>query len=196
MLIVGIGLITYPKIDSWIQEHKQLELLTEWSQETHKPLADLHPSDQEEEIDADVKPLPQWKEVDGSLLLGSLSITAIDLKEPIVHGTDAISLKEGAGSVVEDRLPGQSGNFVLAGHRSWTEGRHFNRLGELETGDFIDIDTSAGSFHYKVTETELVLPSDLSVLNNDGDEALLTLITCHPKRNPTHRLIIKAKLQL
>ncbi|MCD9021270.1 class D sortase [Cohnella silvisoli] len=197
MLFTGIALIVYPRIDSQIQQHKQDVLLAQWDQEirSQSPPSKTPNEPPENTIRPASIKLPQWNQVDGFQLLGSLSIEAIDLKEPIVRGADAESLKHGAGSVVENRMPGQAGNFVLAGHRSWTFGRHFNRLAELKPGDAIDIDTSAGPYRYTVTEITLVTPDDLTVLNNNGAEADLTLITCHPKRNPTHRLIVKAKLQ-
>ncbi|RED61600.1 class D sortase [Cohnella lupini] len=197
-LLIGIGLIAYPRIDARIQQNKQEDLLTQWSDKIRFRSNDPPSANAESLLqtpNAASVNLPIWKEVDGFQLLGSVRIDSIELNEPIVRGADAKSLKQGAGSVVEDRLPGQAGNFVLAGHRSWTFGRHFNRLGELKPGDEIDIDTSAGLYRYSITETTLVLPEDLSVLdNNAGDDSVLTLITCHPKRNPTHRMIIKATL--
>jgi len=197
-LLIGIGLIAYPRIDSKIQQNKQDALLAHWSEEfrvrTSLPSPLVSDGSGQAAVPTNIK-LPQWKNVEGFQLLGSLQIDSIDLNEPIIRGADVASLKEGAGSVVEDRLPGQAGNFVLAGHRSWTFGRHFNRLDELKLGDDIEINSTAGSYHYVVTDKLLVLPNDLSVLNNHDGETELTLITCHPKRNPTHRLIILAKLQ-
>jgi sortase A len=39
--------------------------------------------------------------------------------------------------------------------------------------------TLQGEFRYRVVSTEIVSPSDVSVLNPDGHE-ILTLVTCHP----------------
>jgi len=197
-VLAGIAMIVYPRIDSRIQEQKQLELLSEWSREIQTTYSGKQPDSGEERginDDAVSLPLPQWKSVDGQQVLGSIRIEKLDLVEPIVRGASEQALLQGAGTVLDDELPGQKGNFVLAGHRSWTFGRHFNRLGELATGDLIVIDTSVGPFRYEVTETVIVTPDDVSVLDVDGDNAELTLITCHPKRNPTHRLIVKAALQ-
>ncbi len=53
--------------------------------------------------------------------------------------------------------------------------------------------TKNGEFTYEVYKKFVVLPEDVSVLNDtEGEE--LTLITCTPVRSATHRLIIKAIL--
>ncbi|MGM0882619.1 MAG: sortase [Bacillota bacterium] len=44
---------------------------------------------------------------------------------------------------------------------------------------------------YKVS---IVEPTDVSVLNYNNKDKLLTLITCDPIINPAHRLIIHAKM--
>nr|WP_254639275.1 class D sortase [Cohnella sp. GbtcB17] len=143
---------------------------------------------------ANAKRLPQWQDIDGAKVLGTVSINRIGISQPIVYGSDAAALKRGAGTVVEGKLPGEPGNFVLAGHRSLTRGRHFNRLGEAVVGDVVNVDTSIGRSTYRVTDIKIVEPGDLSVLDNSGGVSELTLITCHPRKNPTQRLIVHAVL--
>lgn len=132
--------------------------------------------------------------IDGYAVVGTLSVGKLDLLEPILEGADPETLKTGVGSVVPDRRPGAAGNYVVAGHRSWTFGKQFSRLDELETGDKIVLETRSGSYTYVVASSTLVEPDDLSVLKQGGNKAELTLITCEPKYNPTHRLIVKAVL--
>lgn len=197
IFIAGLAMIIYPRIESHIQEQKQMEVLSEWSSEIKDAVSTVEPAAEVSGVleQSQEPQLPQWKSVEGMELLGSILIDAIDMTEPIVRGTAEKALLQGAGTVMEDRLPGQAGNFILAGHRSWTFGRHFNRLGELKLGDLITIETSIGAYHYEVTETLLVTPDEVSVLDEVEDRSVLTLITCHPKRNPTHRLIVKAILE-
>ncbi|WP_051621109.1 class D sortase [Paenibacillus sp. UNC451MF] len=134
--------------------------------------------------------------INGFAVRGTMEIDKLDLREPIIEGADPEALKTGVGIVESDRSPGVPGNFVVAGHRSWTFGKQFSRLNELESGDRIVVDTAKHSYKYTVTSKFLVEPDDLSVLEQKKDqaEAEMTLITCEPKYNPTHRLIVKAVL--
>ncbi|MFE5317987.1 class D sortase [Paenibacillus sp. NPDC056579] len=139
--------------------------------------------------------VPEPVKLDGYPVLGVLSIEALNMEEPIVEGADPESLKTGVGTVVPGRSPGSTGNYVIAGHRSWTYGKQFSRLDELAAGDSIKLDTRDDTYVYSVTSKFLVKPDDLSVLEQSKDKAELTLITCEPKYNPTHRLIVKAVLK-
>lgn len=192
-----------------MQERQQLTLLSDWSAQIRDEsrrtsgFVDVRP-DQSKQVhsivvdevaEVEEPKVPEWQIVNGIEVLGQLKIDRIDLVQPIVRGISETALLQGVGTVVDERLPGQTGNFVLAGHRGWSHGRLFNRLGEVEIGDQIEIDTTAGAIGYEVVSTKLVLPDELSVLDNEADMSTLTLITCHPKRNPTHRLIVKAVLK-
>jgi sortase A len=46
---------------------------------------------------------------------------------------------------------------------------------------------------YTVYKTFLVEPTDVSVLRGNKTDKMLTLITCDPVVNATHRLIVQAK---
>jgi sortase A len=83
---------------------------------------------------------------------------------------------------------------VLAGHNSRTPGKHFNRIHELKKGDIIAITTEHAVYDYTVASQTIVDPTDLSVLEQTGTAAELTLITCDQIVNPKHRLIVKAVL--
>ncbi|MNJ78497.1 Sortase family protein [compost metagenome] len=50
-------------------------------------------------------------------------------------------------------------------------------------------------YKYKVYNIIIVEPTDLSVLDKNDEDAIITLITCDPMINPTHRLIVQAKLE-
>lgn len=189
LLAAGVMMIALPRIDDMMQEQKQNDLLTAWSTQSRTVPTDapLQPATQDH-------PAAVWKEIDGIPVMGTINVDKLGLHEPLLQGADQLRLQYGIGVVVEDRLPGEPTNFVLAGHRSLKPGKHFNRLGELERGDLIVIESANGVFTYSVEKSYLVDPDDLSVLDSRPGEAELTLITCHPMRNPTHRLIVKATL--
>ncbi|MNP46569.1 Sortase family protein [compost metagenome] len=89
---------------------------------------------------------------------------------------------------------GEIGNAAIAAHRARTTGRLFNRLNEVVIGDTITVKTSDQTYNYEVYDISVVLPSDVSVLDGNNKDKILTLITCDPLVDPTHRLIVHAKL--
>ncbi len=124
--------------------------------------------------------------------LGSIEIPAIKVRLPLVEGTRAVDIVRSAGHMTGTSMPGEVGNAAIAGHRGYSYGRLFNRLDELKIGDTIKVKTKAGSFIYEVYETKIVEPDDLSVLNRNKKDKILTLITCTPMFKSTHRIIIHA----
>ncbi|MBE1445172.1 class D sortase [Paenibacillus sp. OAS669] len=197
----------YPLMNRYVQDRQKVSMLEQWSSvrdQTLVPLAaavPLQPTllfNQGALEEAGVEKPEQADEtvnIDGYAVRGIMMIDKLELKEPIVEGADPEALKTGIGIVEPDRYPGGTGNFVVAGHRSWTYGKQFSRLNELESGDRIVVETTKHVYSYTVTSKFLVQPDDLSVLEQKKDKAEMTLITCEPKYNPTHRLIVKAVLE-
>lgn len=124
--------------------------------------------------------------------LGVMNIEKIDLRAPVAEGADLDILKYAIGHMESTADLGAIGNSVVAGHRSHSFGVYFNRLDELVEGDEIVVETYSGTYTYVVYETLIVEPDDVSVLRNSSQYRVLTLVTCDPVYNPTHRLIIHA----
>lgn len=131
---------------------------------------------------------------DINAVIGIMKIPKIDLKVAIGDGVDNKTLKYAVGHFQGTAMPGEKGNFCVAGHRSYTYSEYFNRLDELKEGDDIIVQTKKGEFTYKIYEKKVVEPTEVSVLNST-EAATITLVTCTPIRVATHRLIIKGKLQ-
>lgn len=134
------------------------------------------------------------KEKELKNIMGIISIEKINVKLPIKNYFKEEEIWSSVGHIPGTANPGEAGNCVIAGHRARAKGRLFNRLDELELGDIISITYNSNSFKYKVSEIKIVEPTDISVLNSNNDEISLTLITCHPVKVLSHRLIIKAVL--
>lgn len=132
-------------------------------------------------------PLPQNME-------GVLHIDKINLKLPILKDATVKNLKISIASIANTGKPGAIGNYAIAGHRNLTYGKNFNRLDEVQLGDIMQVETGNKQFEYIVEDKQYVLPTDVSVLKSNGKDKEITLITCHPMDNPTHRLIIKGKI--
>ena len=128
-------------------------------------------------------------------VMAQLQIPKINLSEYVVSGTDADDLDKGPGHYLGTAMPGQAGNVAIAGHRT-THGAPFNRLAELAVGDPIYLTTLTGQrLTYIVSATPVpVSPSDVTVLNNFGDDRL-TLTTCNPEYSARQRLIVVAAYQ-
>lgn len=126
-------------------------------------------------------------------IIGILNIPKIDLTVGIGEGVDANTLKYSVGHFPETALPGQKGNLCLIGHRSYAFGQFFNRLDELEINDKIIIESKGNTYKYIVTESKVVKPEEVSVLDQREDSQI-TLITCTPIRIGSHRLVVKGVL--
>lgn len=125
--------------------------------------------------------------------LGVLSIDKIDVRLPILEGATEDNMKVAATHLVETTRIGNEGNAAIAAHRAHKKGRLFNRLGELQIGDSMKVTlVDRTIIQYRVDQISVVEPNDLSVLEDPGLGQVLTLITCDPLVNPTHRLIVRA----
>jgi sortase A len=107
-------------------------------------------------------------------------------------------LKKGPTHIGTTKLPGQSGTFAIAGHRT-TYGAPFNELDKLRKGDEIRVSTPIATYTYKVSSTKIVLPTQVEVLRdvkgkNGKLKQQIVLSTCHPKFSARQRLIIFGEL--
>lgn len=118
-------------------------------------------------------------------------IPKINVNVAVAEGTDMDVLKYAVGHFEGTALPGEKGNFCVAGHRNYTYSEYFKRADELQNGDEIIVRTKAGEFKYKVTGQKIVEPEEVSVLKPTKD-ATLTIVTCTP--GATKRLIINGEL--
>ena len=125
--------------------------------------------------------------------LGKIEIPKIGLTAYVVEGVSVDDLKEGPGHYPETPFPGQKGNAAIAGHRT-TYGAPFANLDDLAVGDKIVVTTLQGTFTYGVSDTQIVNPDQVEVLNDFGDNRV-TLTACHPKYDLSQRIIVTGTLE-
>lgn len=120
---------------------------------------------------------------------------------PVLEGTTAEVLKEGIGRYTGSADAGEVGNYALAGHRT-TYGAPFNPIAELDLGDPVVVETADAYYVYRVVDTLIVDPSDVSVIapvpGRPGEtptEAYLTMTSCHPMYSARQRYIVHAVLE-
>jgi sortase A len=107
--------------------------------------------------------------------LGVLEISALQLRVPILEGTDDLTLDRGVGHIAGTAPLGEPGNIGIAGHRDG----FFRGLKDIHIGEAIDVHTQRGRSRYVVDEIQIVSPDDVSVLAPRADPSL-TLVTCYP----------------
>lgn len=101
----------------------------------------------------------------------------------------------GIGVYSDSKMPGEVGNFAMAGHRT-TWGKPFNQLDKLQLGDAIVVETPDGWFTYRFRTLEYVKPSQTEVLLDvpqmpgvETGERYITLTACSPLYSLAERIV-------
>lgn len=128
--------------------------------------------------------------------LGTIAIPKIGLYHAIVSGERVFDDVEGIMQVPGTALPSTMHgiNTVLAGHNGVDGDSPFDDIDELGKGDRISMTMLGRRFEYRVESTQTVEPTQMSVLQPGGGDAVLTLITCTPRYVNSHRLVVRARL--
>lgn len=140
-----------------------------------------------------------------------------DWSRAILEGTDPLNLDRGPGHYVGSAMPGQLGNFALAGHRVG-RGSSFLDIDKLRPGDPIVVETASAWYVYRVlgnkatgdftgdpsgipgqqivapTEVDVISPTPGGAAAGPASGAYLTLTTCNPRYSARQRLIVHAGL--
>jgi len=121
---------------------------------------------------------------------------------PISQGVEKSTVLDvlGIGHYPGTAMPGAIGNFAMAGHRT-TYAKPFNRIEELQVGDPLVVRTDDTWYVYRVTSTEVVSPSDVTVIAPVPDDPgasptarMITMTTCHPMFSARQRYIVHGVL--
>jgi len=139
-----------------------------------------------------------------------LVIPSIQLDAPIVpiawhQASDSAKIAwDDPGSAVgwlkSSALPGRCSNVVLAGHHN-IKGEVFRRLVEVRPGDSVYLYGDETTYCYRVAERFIVSEKYASAEQREQNglwiastiDERLTLVTCWPYRDNTHRLIVVAR---
>ena len=142
-------------------------------------------------------PSPVAKPANGAVI-ASVHIPRMKKKWAVVQGVTPADIRYAPGHYPDTALPGQIGNFSMAGHRTpaiWWD------LDQLKPNDPVVIKTAETWYVYRVTGHEIVLPTAVQVVAPVPDKpgvaptkALLTMTTCNPKFNNYQRLVVHAEL--
>ena len=126
-------------------------------------------------------------------LIGRIEVPRLKLSAVAREGVDVRTLRSSVGHVPGTALPGAEGNAAFAAHRD----TFFRPLEGIRTGDEVVVTTPTGVHRYAVTGTQIVDPTEVSVLDATGGRQL-TLVTCYPFNfvgNAPKRFIVQATLR-
>jgi len=107
--------------------------------------------------------------------VGVMRIERLSLEVPVFEGAGERELDRGPGWIRGTSQIGERGNIGIAGHRDG----FFRALKDIEPGDTIEILGPDISTRYEVTDTWVVDPDAVHVLDPTLEPAV-TLVTCYP----------------
>jgi len=171
--------VVYAKVQTYLEQKKMIEEYTSLN------LA----ANEDDATDSEVK---------RGETIGMVEIDKIGLKTAMVEGAEQDNIKFAVGHLPFSsslyELGKENHNFAIVGHRSYTYGKFFNRLDELENNDEIIVYARNKVLTYKVFDKKIVQPTNVDVVNPIEGKSVVTLITCYPEYSDAQRLVLFSEL--
>ncbi|WP_105566737.1 class E sortase [Microbacterium halophytorum] len=214
-ITAGVVLLLFVAWQLWIgdmiygaeRNEQGAALSQEWAEQAEQEPTE--PSDEpdpiaEGDIPADWEPPHMDVPVDGERF-GVMRVPrwGDDYVMPMAGGiTKPITLDPiGIGHYSDTEMPGEVGNFALAGHRT-TFGKPFNQIAELQVGDAIVVETQDGWYTYRFRTLEYVTPDQTDVLLDVPQKPdvpaggrYITLTACSPMYSLAERIVAYGVLE-
>lgn len=121
--------------------------------------------------------------------IGTIRIPSASIDVTVYQDDNEQNISRGAGHYLGSFLPGQDGNILIAGHRTWDV---FYKFKYLEIGDVVYFETTYGYYVYQVDRFVIIEGTDDSIATDGGFEQL-TMYTCYPfdyKGNAPQRYVV------
>ena len=213
VMLAGLCLLAYPHVASWLFERAAVQV-TESYDETVA-------STSEQDLEAAWAKAVEYNEnlygnpvhdpfiegsgmvmadnyyqvldLDGSGLMGRISIPKISVNLPIYHGTSEATLAKGVGHLEGSSMPtgGIGTHTVFTGHSGLVNAKLFTDLEELQAGDRFFVKILDKTLAYEIDRLLVVDPEDTAELRRVADKDYCTLVTCTPYGVNTHRLLVR-----
>jgi sortase A len=181
-LIIGMALmlfVVYAKVQTYLEQKRMIEEYTSLNLVANE----------DDASDSEVK---------RGETIGMVEIDKIGLKTAMVEGAEQENIKFAVGhlpfSSSLHELGKENHNFAIVGHRSYTYGKFFNRLDEMENDDEIIVYARNKVLTYKVFDKKIVQPTNVDVVNPIEGKSVVTLITCYPEYSDAQRLVLFSEL--
>jgi len=202
MVTAGVFVLLFLAWQLWIndrivaaeQSHIAEEVTLEWSKSLGVGSKPAEAGSQE--------PPPPIAAVDHAQIFATLIVPrwGQDYTAAIAEGVtlDDVLNTIGLGHYPGTAMPGDVGNFAVAGHRT-TWGSPLWAIEQLRPGDALYVETSEGWYRYIYRSREYVLPDGVDVLQAvpqmpgaaPGDR-VMTLTSCNPRYSAQERYIAYA----
>ncbi|PWD51381.1 class C sortase [Serinibacter arcticus] len=218
--VAGVGVLLYPTAASWFTARVQAGQIASYSESV-----EAIGSQEVDQMLADARAYNEWLPkgplrdpfrpdgvvqtavgdyvaeyysklaVPESDAMARLSIPAIGVDLPVLHGTDPAALTRGVGHIFGSSLPvgGEGTHSVLTAHSGYVNAVLFDNLARLDHGDTFSIHVLGEDLHYRVDQILEVLPDEADSLQVVDGHDYVTLITCTPIGINTHRLLVRGE---
>ncbi|MGI6544845.1 MAG: class C sortase [Fastidiosipilaceae bacterium] len=210
VFFVGVSLLLYPTVSNWWNGRVQTRIILNYED----AVAAMDKKNYDSEFEAAdhynaelrvlVNPLIAYDKlvgyedilnVDGSGVIGYLTIERINVELPFYHGTSDAVLNVAVGHLEGTSLPvgGEGTHAVLSTHRGLPSAKLFSNLNQLQEGDTFTIKVLNRLLTYEVDQIRIVLPEEVDDLAIEEGKDQCTLLTCTPYGINTHRLLVRGK---
>ena len=209
VFLTGLSLLLYPTVSNYWNSKHQTQAVAEYSDriekmdEQEKKQAFEQAEKYNETLISDpgrftpTEEQDEWYksllDIDGTGMMGYITIPEIDCKLALYHTVDASVLQVGVGHMEGSSLPigGSGTHCVFSGHRGLPSAKLFTDLDRLQKGDIFLLHIYDQVFTYEVDQIHIVEPIDYGLLNIEEGEDLCTLLTCTPYGINTQRLLVR-----
>ena len=179
LILIGVGIIGTVAYKKIVTSHKQ----NQWLEVFESQIAETKNEGSNESVSLEA--------INGYTPVAIMEIPSIKLKQPVVDGITEDVIKYFLGRFPESAMPGEVGNFAVAGHRVSDFTDAFINLYKVKVGDEVIVTTKDGRFTYEVDNSFIVDPDQVEVLD-DADYEKMTLITC--TIGSKRRVVVTGKL--
>lgn len=179
LILIGVGIIANVVYKKIVTSNKQNELIEAFESQ----IADSKNEESSEPVSLEA--------INGYTPIAIMEIPSIKLKQPVVDGITEDVIKYFLGRFPNSAMPGEVGNFAVAGHRVSDFTDAFINLYKVKVGDKVIVTTKDGVYTYEVDSSFIVDPDQVEVLD-ESDYEKITLITC--TIGSKRRVIVTGKL--
>lgn len=109
-------------------------------------------------------------------LYGNIRVSGTTVNAPLYFGDSPAILNKGAGQYMGSSYPGCGSTVLIGGHSH----SFFAGLQQVETGAYITLSTTYGTYVYQVTHTAIKQQTDSTAYDLSSTKENLVLYTCYP----------------